>query len=306
MIHAKSVFEETNVTTEKLILATPVDFEIVDPEKKNLPATLESVKIFRHPLMEGKVTKDLAILVDELEIDRKLGLIYQAQETTEEILRKDIDELTSSKDFFEVSRKLVEKLFSLGKLKITCFFSNVKEAIHQTLIVAGPGIAMVLGGLLLFIPVIILWSHLGKIPESKVTAGIFCLFFLNVAFSMGLGVLVIAGYVNMFYEKTYRYDFLKVQINYVPLNEAQVKIPRGAKLKVLEAQETKIFEGFVLASPKFIVEHKEVQFSRPDPAILGVTKDKRLFMIVYWDVERDVERVVKDIETFKKFKLPRT
>jgi hypothetical protein len=303
MIHER--FGETNVTTEKLILATPVDFEVVDPEKKNLPATLESVKIFRHPLMEGKVTKDLAILVDELEIDRKLGLTYQAQETTEEILRKDIDELTSSKDFFEVSRKLVEKLFSLGKLKIMCFFSNVKEAIHQTLIVARPGIAMVLGGLLLLLPVVFLWAHLGQI-QSKVTAGLFCLFFLNVMFSLGLAVLVIVGFVNIFYDKTYSYDFMKVQINYVPLKEAQVKIPRGAKLKVLEAQETKIFEDFVLASPKFIVEHKEVQFSRPDPAILGVTKDKRLFMIVYWDVERDVERVVKDIESFKKFKLPRT
>lgn len=289
--------------TAKIIQATNAEFEVVDGEKKNLPATLESVKIYRHPLMEGKVTKDLSALVDELEIDKKLGLSYQAQETAEEILRKDIDELTSSKDYFQVTGKLIEKLFCLGNLRMMCFIANIKEIKNEILKVGGPGISMIIGSFIAVLPVVLFWTYLAKIHENKFVFGFFCLALLNVIFSAGVAVLHIAGWVNIFYEKTYRYDFMKVQINYVPLKEAQVKIPRGAKLKVLEAMETKIFEDFVLVSPKFIVEHKEVHFSRPDPAILGVTKDKRHFMIVYWDVERDVERVIKDIDAFKKFKL---
>jgi len=294
--------KEVSSEDEKLLHATNAEYTVIE-EKKDLPATLESVRIYRHPLMEGKVTKDLAVLVDELEIDKKLGLTYQAKETADEILKKDIDELTSSKDYFQVTRKLIEKLFNIRKFRSMCFFENIKESTATIISTAGTGIAMVLGSLVALLPVLLLYSFLSKIPEAKINTGEITLFVVNIVASIGILVLFIAGWINMFYDKRYSFDYMKVDINYTPLKEAQVKIPRGAKLKVLEAQETKIFEDFVLVTPKFVLDHKEVYFGKIDPAILGVTKDKRHFMIVYWDIERDIERVIKDIGAFKKFKL---
>ena len=79
----------------------------------------------------------------------------------------------------------------------------------------------------------------------------------------------------------------------------EVKCPKCG-----EEKKTGIFEDFIFAQPEFFVENKTVEPRiKIDPAILGMTKDQRMFMIVYWDVEHDVEHVLTQIDAFKKFKL---
>jgi hypothetical protein len=100
------------------------------------------------------------------------------------------------------------------------------------------------------------------------------------------------------------YEVLKVKLDMTPLKKVDMKIPYGAKLKVQEAAKTGIFEDFVLAKPVFSVEQKEIIIDlKPDPAILGITKDSRMFMIVYWDIQKDKEKVLKEIHRFRKYKL---
>jgi hypothetical protein len=117
------------------------------------------------------------------------------------------------------------------------------------------------------------------------------------------------------------YDKLFAKLEMIPLSEATMKIPYGAKLKTAEAKRTGIFKEFAIVYPKFQVGEKVVnvgggkirgldgstakffQSLNVDPAIVGITDDKRYFMVVYWDVQHDVERVLDEIEDFKKFKL---
>jgi hypothetical protein len=76
-----------------------------------------------------------------------------------------------------------------------------------------------------------------------------------------------------------------------------------------EAKDSGLFEGFSIVRPEFFTDQKSFKPSfqlppfPPDPAILGVTKDNRMFMVVWWDIEHDVDRVKTNIKKFKKFKI---
>jgi multisubunit Na+/H+ antiporter MnhE subunit len=43
--------------------------------------------------------------------------------------------------------------------------------------------------------------------------------------------------------------------------------------------------------------------SFPDPIVLGVAEDNRMFMVAWWDIKRDIDRVKENIKVFKKFKV---
>ncbi len=95
---------------------------------------------------------------------------------------------------------------------------------------------------------------------------------------------------------------LKAEVTLEDISHTRLKIPYGAALRYQEAVERKIFDKFVVAFPN-VVEHK---ISR-DPAILGVKYtsegDAEMYMVVYWDLERDKARVIKQIKDFGKFKV---
>lgn len=286
------------------IIAYDAEFEVVPESKKglpgNLPATLESVQLIRHDLLKGQNFPYIEKIAEELDLDKKLGLNCQAEITSESSLKNDIDELTSSKDYFQVSKNLFKKLFSIGMLQRKCYFHNCKKY-WSSFIKAGFSDGFLIMALILALAITpaikyIIWTSINIKWDGG--HGVSCSL-------IGL-VMVILFIVTIISWAQFRftYEVMRVKLNIKPLKKITKKIPYGAKLKVLEATTTGIFEDFVLAQPEFFVEDKTVEPKiKIDPAILGVTKDKRLFMIVYWDIEHDIERVIKQIDAFKKFKL---
>jgi len=106
------------------------------------------------------------------------------------------------------------------------------------------------------------------------------------------------------------YSKIEVSLEIKPIQETAIKIPYGAKLKMEEAFDSKIFKNFVIAYPKFnikkhklLVKEKIIPRIDFDPAICGITEDGRLHMIVYWDIKKDKDKTIKSIERFKKHKL---
>ena len=132
--------------------------------------------------------------------------------------------------------------------------------------------------------------------------------FGNVFAWIGMLILLICG-IGTWDKKKLSYFIIAVKVDTIPLSSVSSPIPYGAKLKVLEAKKTGIFKDFVFATPEFVIESKnhiidmKKNFPQIDPAILGVTEDKRMYMIVYWDLDKDVEKIIKNINDFKKYKL---
>jgi hypothetical protein len=284
--------------------AIEAEFEVCKPKTQyGVPATLETFQLHRHELCQGTNNGEIEKMAKELEIDKQLGLKNQCEITAEAALQRDIDDLTSSKDYVQVSKKLLEKLFSIGGLKRICTLHTIISFLHGMVTGARVPLIIIASVLALLYPMCF-WS--GIVASHQTNPGTVC-----------LGILLVAGWIAMLMGTIFgiyfwcedvqiNYDHLEVKLDMEPLSSVDTKIPYGAKLKVLEAQKTGIFKDFVYASPKFTVDTRTWQNTlhiNIDPAILGVTKDSRMFMVVYWDVIKDKERVIKEINQFKKFKL---
>ncbi|MDD5649650.1 MAG: hypothetical protein PHF86_04420 [Candidatus Nanoarchaeia archaeon] len=273
-------------------------------DKDSLPAKLETLSLIRHKQMTGKSDKIIENISSELEIDKKLGLKNQAELTALKALNHDINELTSSRDFFEVSQDLIKKLFQINKLKRKCFINNIVSKINAFFITGALPLSIHLFMLLTIYPILKFSMWIWPAVHQTPTTGLITLSVFNCISWICMLGLLIAGF-TLWEGRSIEYTLIDVNINSIPLSKVTDKIPYGAKLKVLEAKETGIFEDFVFITPEFVssVKHHNVSFPSVDPAILGVTTDKRMYMIVYWDIEKDVAKVVKEIEHFKKFKL---
>jgi hypothetical protein len=269
----------------------------------NLPANPS--KLYRHELRKGSSDKAIEDISEELDIDNKLGLVNQAEITATNALRHDIDVLTTSKDYFEVYPKLLEKLFKIGSLRRKCFWYNLKSAAIGFIQMSWLPLFFHIAFLALIYPMlkfsfaVFPW----EINSFEIFIGI-----VNIICWVGMLMLLVLGFSGWDGRVLKRTE-LNVKLETIPLGQVKTKIPRGAKLKVLEAQNTHIFQEFVYVTPDFEAKSKyfEVDLKKIlppiDPAILGITIDKRLYMIVYWDIEKDIEKVVKKIDHFKKFKL---
>jgi hypothetical protein len=297
--------ETDNEIRARAYRAQEAEFSEVKPEQKksNVPATLQTFQLYRHDLCQGKNNNDIEKIAKELEIDKQLGLKAQCELTAEAALQKDIDELTSSKDYVQVSKLLLEKLFGIGKLRMICTWHTIKSFIRGMLRDAKTPLILFTIVLAMIYPMCV-WSGMtiGKpASPSIVTAGLFV-----VLGWVLLVIFAIYGIRDFVENVKIKYDSLEVALDMKSLSSVDTRIPYGAKLKVLEAKETGIFRDFVYASPKFSAETKIWQNTlhiNIDPAILGVTQDERMFMIVYWDIKKDKERIIKEIHQFRKFKI---
>lgn len=290
-----------NGTASPSINAVNADFtEVKETRSSNLPATLDTVQLHRHALMNGKVTEASAKAAEELALDKELGLLNQARETADNVLSNDIDELTASNDYYEVTREMIEKLFGLTAMKFNCSVYNFKSYWR------GRFKAWVASG----------GAFAGSIFSIALLAGM--LFAFNTKWNSGLSLLgwgaivcfitaitFLCATIGELISVRYNYTEIRTDVAIDSIREVTTKIPYGAKLKVLEAKKTGIFEDFVMAELKFTSEHRTVTPPRLniDPAILGVTKDKRMFMIVYWDIKHDIEKTKNHIKRLSKFKL---
>jgi len=260
---------------------------------------------YRHPLKLKDLESDYVKKAqEELEVDMKLGLKKQAQATAKTILKQDIDELTDSKDYYEVDKSTISKLFGIADLKKRCWGINIKEAVKQT--IKGLALPLMFAAFTAVLTTVGLGLMFSAISSGSVTVSI-------LSGILGLGAITTLCYGIYFLTQrtSFEYTFIGVGTDVEPLEDTEVKIPYGAKLKALEAKESGIFEGFAIITPQFKQTNKKFDnpFKPPefnfalDPAIVGITRDNRMYMICYWDLAKDKEKVIDDIEHFKKFKI---
>jgi hypothetical protein len=245
---------------------------------------------FRHPLMRQKSGLYLEKLEKELKLDQQLGLKEQINIDAHEVLKRDIEELTRSNNYYEVSKNDLHKLFQFRRLKAKCASFNIAEFFEKTF------------ALLAFVTLLI----------SSIVVNVKFLFghnhqvlsLLSVAAAVAFGIACIIV-LKMYADGNIKYKFLDIDLMMEDIQRTSMKIPYGAKLKIVEAKDSKIFEGFVIAYPKLKMTEVDFKIEKRmqlDPAILGVTQDKRMYMVCYWDIKLDVEKVVNQIDKMKKIR----
>lgn len=291
-----------------------------DKDKKNKEVALV-VNLPRHPLMAAVENENFKKQKKEVLLDAELGLKNQCAIDTIELLRNDIDELTSSAKYYEVDENILNRLFKIGLLKLQCLPYNFNALIGSIFKVIKTSVICLIG---MFSCIAVIVWRVSNTPIQSYTAfsqGAFWYFALIVVMAIIVFVFLIFSFSKLGVRSVskdkndtvikrtikFEFEFLTVRLKNERLQETRIKIPYGAKLKLKEAKDTSIFEDFKIVYPGSNLEHTEKTFifSRKllDPAIIGITSDNRMYMIVYWDVQKDVEKTLKDIKTFTKFKL---
>jgi hypothetical protein len=262
--------------------------------------------LLRHPLKKGTSYEGIEKVAKEFEVDEELGLPHQQSLTAKKALEKDIEDLTSSKDYFEVSDNVIKKLFQIRKLQTQCTLLNIKSVLVAFLKGSIIPLSLSILVLALILPMISYSRWVWPTSLKDPTASMITLDIFNILSWVGMLIVLIVAVVK-WCNVSIAYPVISVKMKAMSLKYVTDEIPFGAKLKVLEAKKTGIFEDFIYTTPEFEVQNIEKnlfpELPSIDPAILGVTLDSRKFMIVYWDIKKDIEKVTKQIEHFKKFKL---
>jgi hypothetical protein len=271
------------------------------PHVSNLPARMEDVQLLRHKKAEQNPAY-LQEIRDDISLDVELGLENQFKIDQAKVLRKDIDSLTKSNNYFQVSKKLLKKLFKINDLRGLCFWHNLKEAILES--VKGAKFPIIFALTFIFS----IWPTLAvtTICSHHTT-------FVNLSGTIMLWVWIITAFClfiacfwnsNNFGGMKFNYEFMDIDLIMEDVKNTRIEIPKIAKLKMKEAKDSELFEGFTIAYPEFSIKRKSFKPEfKVDPVILGVAKDNRMYMICWWDIKKDIDKVRKNIRLFKKFKI---
>jgi len=327
-----------------------IDAVVTVTEEKNTMALANQYQPQRHMLRVGKDKKFTKKIEKELKLDAKLGLHKISEDTARKALIHDIDQLTSSKDYYPITKKQLHQLFKIKQLNLMyCLPFNIIEKVKAvTEIFFGTAMCQMWSLLTIICATITMvvfqnthWE--GVAPTVGVIIGaaaslVFTVLWFTTAFNVRYGAPPtpsrnlnteieyrdgedtrelkrrLQNELNRLQEKkekrTIYFTSIKAELDLRPLKETDIEIPYGAKLKAEEAFDSKIFEALVIAHPKFTVQKNSIEIKEKiiprinlDPAICGVTADDRLFMIVYWDVKKDIEKTAQKIKKFRKFKL---
>jgi hypothetical protein len=253
----------------------------------------------RHPLMLTTKTKYAKEMKKEIAFDEQLELPTQAVINSMELLQMDIDELTSSKDYYPIDDNILEKIFNIKKFRTSCtkftIMSYIKGLIEHQKIALWFYLFAAKVSLIFFFVVINLTINPHIIAPSLI------LMVISI-------VIPIAISITTLQKKKIKHSNLSVRINKDPITTTKVKLPMGAKLKYKEAKESEIFESFIVAYPYLDLETKNDDVStspkyESDPAIIGITGDRRYFMICWWDVKKDIDKINRQLNWVKKFKI---
>jgi hypothetical protein len=270
---------------------------------RNLPATLETVKFLRHPKAAAEPDY-LKPLKDEIALDIELGLENQFSIDQRKILQKDIDTLTKSNNYYQITGKLLRRLFKMESLKSMCISHNIWEALIKTFFGLKTPLIIITIGVICWIAAV----HIGPVACNLKSAyhaiANVSMAMLVISATLSLVLFIVSFATEAFGKIRFNFQFIGVELKMENIKETKITIPRMAKLKIKEAKDSDLFEEFRIAYPYFTVNREEYRpRRRTDPVILGVAKDNRWFMVCWWDVAKDIDMVQTHIDMFKKFKI---
>lgn len=208
---------------------------------------------------------------DEIQIFKDLGLQNQ-------VSMREVQTVMDGMPYYPVTMKALEKLFHIRMVKWLTFWHNYGVRMDQK------PIATVLFSLLVIgIPVAVgVIAHFGGMA------------YIGLIFLILLLVISLAIWDIELRETR---GVLKAEITVEEIGLTKVKIPYGAALRYKEAKDKGAFDSFAVVYPNVV----EQQITR-DPAIIGM-KNGQMFMVVYWDLEKDKERVIRKLRDYRKFKV---
>jgi len=259
-------------------------------EAQQLPV----IPMERHPLMKGKETDYFKKEKERHEIASELGLENQVTHSVLNVYQQDIEKLTDSKDYVEVSNNTLEKLFQFRKLKNMAIINNIKNILNSEVKWCFALLAITIVSWVGFTTVF------PKEPTSAVTL-VFSLIWIILNIGTSIGVIILPIFIGT--ELGFNFNIISVNLRKDSVKETKIKLPYGALLKLKEAKESAIFKYFIVASPDIRIERKTIKIPRLDPAILGITEDSKQFLICYWDIKGDFDRAEAEIERLKKLKI---
>jgi hypothetical protein len=229
--------------------------------------------------------------VEEMELNVKLGLENQVKITSDELISAEIREPTNSGHYYPITRRQLDGIFHLGRLRGLCVLNNIVAALRAF---ANPWYRPILAGVIPALLCVIIPAILASpLPEEVRYTGVFILSFISII------AMIMAIFVPIF-----RAEFSSIALKIESIRDTKIKIPRGAKLKILEATEKGVFDDYVIAYPKVDTTEFTLKLLLPnDPAILGVTHDKTMYMICYWDIQKDIDIAVKISNCSKNIRL---
>lgn len=292
----------------------------------------------RHMLMKDASNEGREREIESLQLDVELGLETQFKEDARKFYNKDVDELVDAQ-FPEVTKDILADIFNIKKLQAMCNLKNAKTIMKLFVPNLLPPLAM-FALCLLSIP--FLGETFWNSADVQVLSGYQIMGNTLVIGGMIVGlvgaILSVAWFFFFFREsevetvssvdrygdrttvkttvrENLRWEHLKAELVFEEIKNAGIEIPYGAKLRLKEAMDTKIFDTFMVVHPH--VDVKNIEFKKTkvvkvpeytDPAIVGIINlDKgktRMFLVTLWDVAKDVEKAIKKIKNLSDFKVP--
>jgi hypothetical protein len=209
-------------------------------KQETLPAL--QTNMTRHVLMAGtKGDQVIKELREDIDLDDELGLPVQAQIDSIKALRHDIDTLTQSRDYMEVSVGILNKLFQIKKLQMMCVPYNLKEYVREifknfqwiALCLIGCGlsatIAVKMGIVLPWVPEN-LWFKAMSLVLGIISFGILAL----VLLISGFYVIGVRDEGRSLRAISLKLNLLRVELKECLIKDCHIPLPRGAKLKLKE------------------------------------------------------------------------
>jgi hypothetical protein len=219
---------------------------------------------------------------DEIALFKELGLQTQ-------VSLREIQTVMAGQPYYQVTDKELEKLFGMRWIKLLTWWHN-------------QGVRSEFAPKSTFVCVLLLLASIACATIAVSVRGEAWFLVIASFFS----ALVCAAINDT--ERDPRSGLLVAELKKEDIFSTSIKIPLGAALRYQEAKESKLFEQFAVVYPNVI----EQQITR-DPAILGLRRSQRSnswggtewdqYMIVYWDLEKDQARAIKQIKDFGKFKV---
>lgn len=279
------------------------EFSNPNEPKNNLPVQFGAFPIAIEQERLERVKHDM-------ELNKKLGLHGQNKKLANEVKSENIERVMDKTKYPEINEKGLLNLFGVSGLNWDIWKHNLKIIFKYGIAIPLFCVLVLAGGI----------EYLNWLPDPNVIIhkfgqfmGVFMVIlaiatgFISLVLCLGSVVFFIMSYASFFTNETPIKDnkLIKLSLTIEDLATTRTMIPYGAKLMLSEAMDSKLFQGFHLVKPDITELYKKRAIPKMDPAFVGVMNldgEEKWFLVSLWDIEKDKERVIGDLNNITKIK----